>query len=189
MQFRLVLLGTVLITVGVLAYWSVPNIHRTAFLTTQQVIGPEIIDVPSGRSVEIPRNVTLFEANRTEMLANITVTNESNSLSSLRFELFPKNDTEPCTNTNPKSFLVDQEVSNQSLKVALEARGVYCFVFINENSLDVKHALIDAKVTVSSQELRAERDGGVNLAGLGLGAIGFLIILYGGSRKTTIPWE
>ncbi len=189
MQPKLVLLGALLLLVGLVTYTSVPNIHRTPLLTSQTVIGPESIPVPSQGSVEILRNVTVTQVNQTKLKVNITITGHPGGVSSLILQIFLKNDTRACSNTPPTSFLVNQDVSNQSFSIPMKASGSYCFVFNNENSQIAKTVSISASLLTASEEILIAKDGSVNVAGLGLGAFGFLVVLYGASRKTIIPWE
>ncbi len=189
MQFKLVVLGAILLLVGLVTYTSIPSIHRTTVLTSETVIVPESILVQSQGSAEILRNVTVPQGNQTQLKVNITITVQNGVVSSLRFQIFPKNETRACSNTQPVSFLVNQDVSNQSLSPSVKASGSYCFVFNNENSQVGKTVSIAASLLTASEEIRVSKDGTVNVAGLGLGAFGFLVVLYGVSRKTIIPWE
>lgn len=189
MEFKLVALGAILLLVGLLTYTSIPNIHRTPLLTSQTILGPESIPVPSQGSVEIPRNMTVRLVNQTQLKVNVTITTQTGGLSFLRLQVFPKNETRACSNTQPVSFLLNQDVSNHSLSVPVKISGSYCFVFNNENSRIAKTVSIVASLLTASEEIRVSKDGSVNLAGLGLGAFGFLVVLYGASRKTIIPWE
>jgi hypothetical protein len=53
----------------------------------------------------------------------------------------------------------------------------------------MKNIDISARVSGTAQEVLVARDGTANTAGLGLGALGLGVALYGCSRKTIIPWE
>ena len=85
--------------------------------------------------------------------------------------------------------LVDQFVTNQSFNIPLNATGTYCFVFDNQNSQTLKNIDISARALGTTEQILVARDGSANTAGLGLGAVGLVVALYGYSRKSIIPWE
>lgn len=192
MQLKLVLLGTVLLIVGVLAYSTVPNLHRTPVLETRTIMGPENITVQYG-SIAVIRDISLQSASN-ELDTNLTVIAQHGDLSSLRLQLFLKNSSATCASSAyspPKAFLVNQDITNQSIKVPIQTSGSYCFVFDNEESqlAMTKNVTAIATLHSSSEKTTTTNDGGVNMAGVGLGAFGFLVLLYGASRKAVIPWE
>jgi len=41
----------------------------------------------------------------------------------------------------------------------------------------------------STEKVLIARDGSANTVGLGLGALGLVVVIYGYSRKSIIPWE
>lgn len=188
MQFKLVLLGVALLTSGLLAYSVVPNIHRTPIVTSQPLDSPETLQVPGSSTLEKARNVTITQGQDNTLLTNITITTPSGSLGSIRFKLFASNNTQTCTLSNPQ-LLVDQDLSNNSLTIPVSKSGVYCFIYDNLSSSTQKTVRTTASVRSSFVQVRVANDGGMNLAGLGLGAFGFIVALVGVSRKTIIPWE
>ena len=188
MQFRLVLLGVVLLIVGLVAYSSIPNVHRTSVLTTQSIMA-ENLSVMAQRSEVILKNITVFQGGQNDLRINITVTAQSGELATLRFQVFPRNNSMSCSTTQPTSFLVSQEVSNETLLVPMNSTGTYCFIFDNEDYPSNKTVSVSAFLDTRSEQVLVAKDGGANTAGLGLGAFGFLVLVYGGTRKTVIPWE
>ncbi len=175
--------------VGLLAYSTVPNIHRTAVLETRTILAPENITVQQGAMVVV-RDISL-QGRLNELETNLTVIAQHGDLSPLRLQLFLKNSSTTCTYSPPKAFLVNQDVTNQSLTVPVQISGPYCFVFDNEASqlAITKNVIAVATLHSSSEKIMTANDGGVNMAGAGLGAFGFLVLLYGTSRKAVIPWE
>ncbi len=175
--------------VGLLAYSTVPNIHRTAVLETRTILGPENITIQHGAIVVI-RDISL-QGRLNELETNLTVIAQRGDLSPLRLQLFLENSSATCAYSPPKAFLVNQDITNQSLTVPIQTPGSYCFVFDNEESqlAMAKSVIAIATLHSSSEKTTTANDGGVNMAGVGLGAFGFLVLLYGASRKTIIPWE
>ncbi|HEY4822846.1 MAG TPA: hypothetical protein VIH83_04075, partial [Candidatus Bathyarchaeia archaeon] len=114
MQFKLVILGVVLLVVGLAAYSSIPNVHRTPVLTTQSIMA-ENLSIIAGSSVTVPKNITIPQGKQNELRVNITVTAQSGELATLKFQVFPRNNSMSCSTTQPTSFLVSQEVSNETL--------------------------------------------------------------------------
>ena len=110
--------------------------------------------------------------------------------SSVRFRLLSMNQSQTCSpSSRPPRVLIDQIVTNQSFNIPLNATGTYCFVFDNQSSQTSKNIDISAIVSGTAERVLVARDGSVNAAGLGLGALGLVVALYGYSRKTIIPWE
>ena len=174
--------------VGFLAYSAVPNIHRTMVLESRIVMSPENIPIRNG-SVVI-RDLSL-QASSNELETNITMIAQHGDLSPLRLQLFLRNSSASCTYSLPKVFLVNQDVANQSLTVPIQTSGSYCLVFDNDRSQLAMTKNVTAVATLHSrsEKTTTTNDGGVNMAGLGLGAFGFLVVVYGVSRKAVIPWE
>jgi len=185
MQFKLVILGVVLLVVGLAAYSSIPNVHRTPVLTTQSIMA-ENLSIIAGSSVTVPRNITILQGKQNELRVNITVTAQSGEPATLRFHIFLRNNSTSCSTTQPKSFLVSQ---NASLLVPMNSTGTYCFIFDNLDYPASKAASVSAFLDTRSEQVLVAKDGGANTAGLGLGAFGVLVLLYGATRKTVIPWE
>ena len=84
---------------------------------------------------------------------------------------------------------MSQNVSNETLLVPVNSTGTYCFVFDNEDYSTSKTASVSAFLDTRSEQVVVAKDGGANMTGLGLGAFGVLVLLYGVARKTVIPWE
>ncbi len=188
MQFRLVILGVALLVVGLVAYSSIPNVHRTPVLITQSIMA-EDLSIKAGWSETVAKNITIFEDKQNDLRVNITVTAQSGELATLMFQVFPRNNSMSCSTTQPTSFLVSQKVSNETLLVPMNSTGTYCFIFDNEDYPTSKTASVSAFLDTRSEQVLVAKDGGANTAGLGLGAFGFLVLLYGVTRKTVIPWE
>jgi hypothetical protein len=124
-----------------------------------------------------------------ELRANLTVSEPNGVASSIHFELLGINNSESCSpSSRPPVVLIDQLVSNQSFNIPLNATGTYCFVFDNQSSQTLSID-ISARVSGTTEQVLVARDGSANTAGLGLGALGLAVALYGFSRKTIIPWE
>ncbi len=187
MQFRLVILGVALLVVGLVAYSSIPNVHRTPVLTTQSIMAEENLSIIAGSSVTVQRNITILQGKQNDLRVNITVTEtQSGELATLRFQVFLPNNAMSCSTTQPRSFLVSQNVS---LLVPMNSTGKYCFIFDNLDYPTSKTASVSVFLDTRSEKVLVTKDGGANTAGLGLGAFGVLVLLYGAARKTVIPWE
>lgn len=189
MQFRLVIIGVALLVVGLVAYSSIPNVHRTPVITTQSIMAEDLF-IKAGWSETVAKNITIFEDKQNELRVNITVTEtQSGELASFRFQFFPRNNSMSCSTTRPTSFLVSQKVSNETLLVPMNSTGTYCLIFDNEDYPTSKMASVSVFLDTRSEQVLVAKDGGANMTGLGLGAFGFLVLLYGVTRKTVIPWE
>ena len=125
-----------------------------------------------------------------QLTVNLTVSEPHGTASSVHFELLGMNESQSCTpSSQPSIVLIDQFVTNQSFNIPLNATGTYCFVFDNQSSQTVKNIDISARALGTTEQILVARDGNANTAGLGLGALGLAVALYGYSRKTIIPWE
>ncbi len=91
--------------------------------------------------------------------------------------------------TEQRGCLVNQTVSNSSIRIPLNASTTYYFGFDNRDSSGSKEVLLSATLVASSVSTMVARDGGMNFAGLGMSLIGLLVTLYGVFAKTVIPWE
>jgi hypothetical protein len=190
MQFKLVAFGLALLAIGLVAYALVPSVHTTPIVKGANVWVQNGFPVQPGTRVEQPRNVTIFPGVRNELRTNITATEPGAGASVIRFELLAMNNSQSCSpSTYAPTVLIDRSVTNASFEVPLRASGVYCFVFDNQSSQTMKNIDISARVSGTAQEVSVSRDGTANTAGLGLGALGLGVALYGCSRKTIIPWE
>jgi len=140
--------------------------------------------------VEQPKNITAFSGMNNELRANVTVSEPGVGASNIRFELLAMNNSQTCSpSPRPPTVLVDQTVANKSFNIPLKASGTYCFVFDNQGSQSSKTVNISARVLGSTEKVLIARDGSANTVGLGLGALGLVVVIYGYSRKSIIPWE
>lgn len=185
------LFGITLLIIGLVAYASIPAVHTTPLTRTQDVWVQDQFPVQGRSLVEEPRNVTIFPGMNNDLRTNLTVTGPVGAMSSIHFQLLGLNKSSTCSSSpQAPSILMDRIVSNQSFFVVpLNMTGGYCFVFDNQASQQVKNIDISTRVSGTTMQVEVSRDGTVNTAGLGLGAIGFVVAVYGYSRKTVIPWE
>lgn len=125
-----------------------------------------------------------------ELETNLTVIAQHGDLAPLTLQIFLNNSSATCPYSKPKSFLLNQGIANQSVTLPLQVSGSYCFVFSNiAQGAMTKTLIATATLHSLSEKTTTSNDRGVNMAGVGLGAFGFLVLLYGFSRKTVIPWE
>lgn len=188
MQFKLVLLGTILLVIGLVAYTAIPNIHRTPVFQATPLPSLTPLTVPASGATQIARNLTLVQGGQNQLQINITVTSTPPQPSTLVVKVFQGNNTRSCLDPQ-KSYLVNQEVSNATLQTPVNNSGLYCFNFENLDSQNPKTVTMTASVNSNFVQVQVTNDGGMNLVGLGLAAFGFLVALVGFARKTVIPWE
>ena len=190
MKFGLVFGGAFLLVAGLLAYSMIPNLHTVPLQSAQMVVGPKSIPVSSASLSETPENVTLSQGRENEFLVNLTVSTQSGIPSSIQFKLFPEGAFQSCMlNAEQRGCLVNQTVSNSSIRIPLNVSTTYYFGFDNRGSNSSKQVLVSATLVASSVSTLVTRDGGLNFAGLGMSLIGLLVTLYGLFAKTVIPWE
>ena len=190
MQFKLVALGLGLLIIGLVTYASIPAVHTTPVVNVQNVWVQNGFPVQAGSLVEQPRNVTTFSGMNNELRANFTVSEPHGASSFVHFELLGMNKSQSCSpSSRPPTVLIDQLVSNGSFRIPLKATGTYCFIFDNQSSQISKNISITARVSGTTEQVLVARDGSANTAGLGLGALGLVVAIYGYSRKSIIPWE
>src|SRR5881397_1083664 len=190
MKFVLVIGGAFLLVAGLLAYSMIPNLHMIPLQSAQMVVNPRSIPVSSASLSETPENVSLFPGRENALLVNLTVSTQSGVLSSILFKFFPEGAFQSCMlNAEQRGCLVNQTVSNSSIRIPLNASTTYYFGFDNRGSNSSKQVLLSAILVSSSTSTLVARDGGLNFAGLGMGLIGLLVTLYGVFAKTVIPWE
>ncbi|TMI08833.1 hypothetical protein E6H34_03315 [Candidatus Bathyarchaeota archaeon] len=190
MQFKLVVLGLALLVVGLVTYALIPAVHTTPVVNDQNVWVQNGFPVQARSLVEQPKNITAFSGMTNELRANVTVSEPGVGAPTIRFELLAMNNSLTCSpSSSPPTVLVDQTVVNESFNIPLKATGTYCFVFDNQGSQSSKTVDISARVLGSTEKVLIARDGNANAAGLGLGALGLVVVIYGYSRKTIIPWE
>src|SRR6266566_2545276 len=125
-----------------------------------------MIPLQSAQMVVNPRPIPVSSASLSETPENVS--------------LFPGRENE---------LLVNQTVSNSSIRIPLNASTTYYFGFDNRDSSGSKEVLLSATLVASSVSIMVARDGGMNFAGLGMSLIGLLVTLYGVFAKNVIPWE
>ena len=190
MKFGLVVGGSFLLIVGLLAYSMIPNFHPVPLRSAQTIVNTKQIAVSSDSLSETPQNVTLFPGKENDLLVNLTVSTQSGAASSVQFKLFPESAFQSCMlSPQPRGCLVNRTVSNATLKIPLNASTTYYFGFDNSGSSNPKQVMLSANLVGSSVNTMVARDGGLNFAGLGVSLIGLLVALYGVFAKTVIPWE
>ena len=189
MQFKLVLLGAILLASGLIAYSSIPNIHRTPILQTQPLPAYNPITIPGAGAVELTYNLTVANGRQNIFLANVTVASSSGQTSTVLFQLFPKNQNQTCIDAHPKSYIANQEVSNQSLRIPINSSGPYCLMLDNEASPKAKTVILATSIRSSFEQVQVTNDGEMNIVGLGVGGFGFLVVVAGILKRTIIPWE
>jgi hypothetical protein len=124
------------------------------------------------------------------MLVNLTVSNMAGDPASIRFKLFTGPDFGNCLQeTNPTGCIVNENVSNQTISVPLNASTMYYFGFDNRDPSNPKTVLLSSSLLATSAVRVVTRDGDLNYAALALGGFGLLVTLYGVAAKTVIPWE
>jgi len=189
-QFKLVAFGIALLIIGLVTYASIPAVHTTPVVNVQNVWVQHGFPIQAGSLVEQPRNITIFSGMNNELRANLTISESIGAASSVHFELLGMNKSQSCSpSSRPPAVLIDQLVSNQSFSIPLNATGTYCFVFDNQSSQTLKNIDISVRAFGTTEQVLVTRDGSANTAGLGLGALGLAVALYGYSRKSIIPWE
>jgi len=189
-QFKLFAFGLALLIIGLVTYASIPAVHTTPVVNVRDVWVQNGFPIQAGSLVEQPKNITIFSGFNNALRANLTVSDPHGVASSVRFELLGMNESQSCsTSSRPPAILIDQFVSNRSFNIPLNTTGTYCFVFDNQNSQTLKNIAISALVSGTIEQVIVARDGSANTAGLGLGALGLAVALYGYSRKSVIPWE
>ena len=183
-------MGAVLLVAGLIAYALIPAVHTTQVTSVRDVWVQNQFPIQEGSLVEQPRNVTVFNGMGNVLQANLTVTGQNGAASSIHFQLLIMNKSMSCsTSSRTSSILVDQDISRQSFAIPLNMTGTYCFVFDNQASMEPRTIDISARVSGTITQVLVARDGSANTVGLGLGAIGLIVAVYGYSRRTVIPWE
>ncbi len=164
--------------------------HTTPVVNEQNVWVQNGFPIQAGSLVGQPKNITASSGMNNELRVNVTVSEPGVGLSSIHFQLLAMNDTQSCSPPpHPPTVLVDQTISNKSFNIPLNATGTYCFVFDNQGRQPLKNINISARAFGTTQKVLIARDGSANTAGLGLGALGLVVAIYGYSRKSIIPWE
>ncbi len=191
MRFKFVLTGIVLLIVGLLAYATIPTIHSIPVETSQNIVGPKAVPVEPGFLAETPpENVTIFPGKNNTLRVSITVALQNGGLSTIQFKLYPKDKAQSCMSPDqPTGCLINKTVSNETFNVHVNSSNTYRLAFDNAGSASPKNVTFSLFLFGNSVQTTVTKDGDFNLVGLGLGVIGFLVAVYGVSRKTVIPWE
>jgi len=190
MQFRLVAFGLALLIIGLVTYASIPAVHTTPVVNVQNVWVQNGLPIQAGGLVGQRKNITIFSGMNNELRGNLTISEPKGVASSVHFELLGMNKSQSCSpSSRPPAVLIDQLVSNQSFSIPLNATETYCFVFDNQSSQTLKNIDISVRAFGTTEQVLVTRDGSANTAGLGLGAVGLVVALWGYSRKSIIPWE
>jgi hypothetical protein len=139
---------------------------------------------------ETQQNVSIIAGQSNTLLINLTVTTGSGNSSSIQFKLFTSPELGNCMRQeDPTGCIVNQSVSNQTIRVPLNASSTYFFGFANNDSGNSKTVVLSSSLVATSVNRVAARDGILNYAGLALGGLGLIVALYGVAAKTVIPWE
>lgn len=167
----------------------VPNTHSMTIERSHGIPGPSILEVNPWSSSETPENISIFPGEPNQLRVNLTVVSESGALSEVHFKLFSIGNYQTCLGSQNSGCLVNRNISNDSLTLPLTASSTYYFVLDNTGSPIPKKVSLLASVVSTSVQTSNLRDGSLNYTGLGLSIIGFLLAVYGLSKKTVIPWE
>ena len=179
-----------MLIVGLVTYASIPSVHTTPLVNEQNVWVQNGFPIQASSLVEQPKNITVFSGMDNHLTVNLTVSEPRGAVSSVHFELLGMNKSQSCSPTSrPPMVLIDQFATNQSFNIPLNATGTYCFVFDNQSSPTLKNVDISARIFGTTEQVLVARDGSANTAGLGLGAVGLVVAIYGCSRRSIIPWE
>lgn len=189
MQFKLVLLGAILLSGGLIAYTTIPNVHTTPILQTLPLPTSDPFQIPAGSVLEVPQNLSVVTTRHNILMMNLTIVSAPGHFSSLLFQVFQKNETRSCSNTTQRAYIFNQEVTNGSFRASIVSSGQYCFVFDNGNSIGAKTILLATAIRSNFEQIQVANDGEMNFVGLVAGALGFLILVAGFMKKTVIPWE
>ena len=175
---------------GLVAYSTIPNVHTVPVQSMTNIVHEKGIHVSSYSSTQTPENVTVATGKTNQLLVNLTVSLDSGGLSSTQFKLFTNDKFQNCMlDSQPGSCIYDRPVSNATLSIPLNASTTYYFGFDNTSSNSSKTILLSAALHTTSMNNVVARDGEWNMGGLGLSAIGLVVMLYGAVSRTIIPWE
>ena len=184
------MIGTLLLVGGLAAYSAIPNFHTVPLQSTQTLFHGKDIHVSSNSSAQTPIAVTIQPGKKNDLHVNVTVTLDSGVPASAQLKIFTKDSFQSCmSDSQPSGCLFNRQVSNNTLTIPLNASATYYFGVDNNPSNSPKIVLLSADLLTSSTNTLVARDGSWNLAGLGLSALGLVVMLYGAASKTIIPWE
>ena len=190
MKFILVVTGVILLIAGLVAYSTIPAVHTVPVRSTTGIVQDKNIHVSSYSSTQTPENITVANGKTNQLQVNLTVSLDTGGLSSTQFKLFTNDKFQDCMlDSQSSACLYDRPVSNSTLVIPLNASTVYYFGFDNTPSNSSKTVILSASLHTISVSSYVSRDGGWNVGGLGLSAIGLVVMLYGVASRTVIPWE
>jgi len=189
MQFKLVLLGAILLAGGLIAYSTIPNVHTTPIFQTIQLPSSEPLQLPAGGVVEVPQNLSVVDTRQNTLVMNLTIVSSPGQSNTFLFQVFRNNGTRSCLDATQRSYIFNREVTNGSFQAPIPNSGKYCFVFDNEASTGAKTIVLKTSISSNFDQVQIANDGQMNFMGLFTGAFGFLVLLAGALRKTVIPWE
>lgn len=179
-----------LITIGLLAYSMVPNVHTVPIQSSLVLSGPTRIVVNPNYQTETPQNITIVSGKENQVLVNITVSTATGNLSSIQFKLFAASELGNCMReVGPTGCILNENVSNQTVSVPVNASSTYYFGFDNRDVSSSRTVLLSSSLRSTSVSSTIAHDGDLNFAGLALSGLGLLVALYGVVTKTVIPWE
>jgi hypothetical protein len=180
----------VLLAIGLAAYSMIPNTRTLVVPTSQQILGPSSLEVNSASSSDTPTRIAPLPGQANEFQVNITALAQSGIQSSVRLKVFANDSYQSCAGTSQGSgCLFNRVVSNETIRMSLNSFATYHFVLDNTDSSVPKRVVLSVSLVGTKLQTTSAQDGGVNFAGLGVGVFGFLVAVYGASRKTVIPWE
>src|SRR5207245_10758020 len=167
MKFGLVVVGAFLLIAGLTAYSMIPNFHTVPLRSAQMVVNPKPISVSSASLSETSESVSLFPGRENELRVNLTVSTQSGVLSTIQFKFFPEWAFQSCMlDAQQRGCLINQTVSNSSIRIPLNASTTYYFGFDNRSSNSSKQVLTSESLVHSSGSTVGERGGGRSGAGV-----------------------
>jgi hypothetical protein len=174
--------------IGLSAYSLLPNIHQSPIERAYKVPTSLPFRVNPGSLSETPENISIVPDGLNQLKVNITVFTVSGELTTIQFKLFSEENHETCSVQNT-GCLVSKSVTNDSITLPVKTSSRYYFLLDNTASPTPKNVSLSITLVATTTQTTSSRDGPVNLAGLGVGFVGFLVTVYGLARKTVIPWE
>jgi hypothetical protein len=191
MRLLPVIIGLLILALGSGIYLSIPNVHNTQTTSAKDLAGPKQEVVPAGVVLWRPLNITVDGRGNPRLEVNVTVKPTSGEVSSqLDIRISNEENKNSCVIAQPPSnCMYEKTVSNSSIELPLNASGSYYLVLDNTPSSQEK--MVSYAIGIKSDQTGeyTTRDGFANWFGLSLGAVGSLVVIYGLSRKTIIPWE
>src|SRR5438552_12532863 len=179
MKFGLVVVGAFLLIAGLTAYSMIPNFHTVPLRSAQMVVNPKPIPVSSASLTETPESVSLFPGRENELRVNLTVSTQSGELSSIQFKFFPEGAFQSCMlDAQQRGCLINQTVSNSSIRIPLNASTTYYFGFDNRGSSSSKQVLMSPSLVDSLVSTLMVRYGVMNFYGLRMSFNTLLVIFY-----------